>query len=34
LHATRWPAPVLAEGQRVRLWFFDDDLFRMEVAER
>jgi hypothetical protein len=33
-HATRWPAPVLADGQRVRLWFFDDDLFRVEVAER
>lgn len=34
LHAAPWPSLGLAEGQRVRVWFFDDDLLRLEVAER
>jgi hypothetical protein len=33
LHAARWPSVPLAEGQRVRLWFFGEDVLRLEVAE-
>lgn len=32
LHATRWPTVPLAGGERVRLWFFGDDVLRLEVA--
>jgi hypothetical protein len=32
-HACRWPTLALAEGERVRLWFFRDDILRLEVAE-
>jgi hypothetical protein len=32
LHATRWPAGLLGEGQRVRLWYFGDDVLRLEAG--
>jgi hypothetical protein len=34
LHASRWPALTLEEGTPVRLWFFGDDLLRVEAGER
>lgn len=34
LHAARWPRLSLAEGTPVRLWFFGDDLLRVEAGER
>jgi len=34
LHAAPWPALALGEGQHVRVWFFDDDLLRLELADR
>jgi hypothetical protein len=33
LHAARWPKVPLAEGQRVRLWFFGEDVLRLEVEK-
>jgi hypothetical protein len=33
LHATRWPTVPLASGQRARVWFFGEDVLRLEVAE-
>jgi hypothetical protein len=32
LHATRWPTLSLADGQRVRVWFFGADVLRLELA--
>jgi hypothetical protein len=34
LHASRWPALTLEEGAPIRLWFFGDDLLRVEVGEK
>lgn len=33
LHASRWPTLALQEGQRVRVWFFGEDVLRLEVAD-
>jgi hypothetical protein len=33
LHATRWPTVPLFSGQRARVWFFGEDVLRLEVAE-
>ncbi len=33
LHATRWPTVPLAAGQKVRAWFFGEDVLRLEVAD-
>jgi hypothetical protein len=32
LHATRWPTVPLQPGQKVRVWFFGDDVLRLEVS--
>jgi hypothetical protein len=32
LHASMWPAARLAAGERVRVWFFGDDVLRLESA--
>jgi len=32
LHATRWPTVPVEDGQPVRIWFFGDDVLRLEVA--
>jgi hypothetical protein len=31
-HAGRWPTVALGEGQRVRVWFFEEDILRLEVG--
>jgi hypothetical protein len=33
LHATRWPTVALMPGQRVRAWFFGEDVLRLEVKD-
>jgi hypothetical protein len=33
LHATRWPTVRLLPGQRVRAWFFGEDVLRLEVMD-
>jgi hypothetical protein len=32
LHAVRWPSIPLHAGQQVRVWFFGDDVLRLEVS--
>jgi hypothetical protein len=32
LHASRWPSGPLHAGERVRVWFFGDDVLRLESA--
>jgi hypothetical protein len=31
-HATRWPTVPLHSGQKLRVWFFGDDVLRLEVS--
>jgi len=33
LHATRWPTVPLVAEQRVRAWFFGEDVLRLEVDD-
>ncbi len=33
LHATRWPTVPLRAGERMRAWFFGEDVLRLEVQD-